>query len=83
MQWIVAAVKTGIDWPTTDSSVEYAGREFVLRPESKEVYADIVTRLGVESRRQKVEGELFRFCSIVLDCNRSTKGRDSRPNQCP
>lgn len=61
----MCGVQSGIGWPTKASPIKYAGREFILRPESKEFYADIITRFETGESVTKIEEEVFRFCSVL------------------
>lgn len=66
--WLVAVIDNSlgcIGWPTEDVEIQYAGRTFTLRPESGDLYADIITEFTSNNDRVQVEGELLRFCSMV------------------
>lgn len=61
----MCGVQSGIGWPTEDTPITYARREFILRPESKEFYADIITRFETGESLTEIEEEVSRFCSVL------------------
>jgi hypothetical protein len=63
--WIVTAVESSIGWPIDNVEVEYQRQIFLLRPEAKEHYADVVSQIDNQSDRVEVENEIKRFLSFI------------------
>lgn len=63
--WIVTAVESSIGWPSSNVSVEYQRRKFLLRPEAIEHYADVVLHIDNKCDPVEIESEIRRFLSVL------------------
>src|SRR5947208_3351831 len=64
-QWMIVTVETGIEWPTEETTITFAGRTLMLRPPDGNAAADVRLEYDhPESRRDAFEA-ISRFLSAL------------------
>lgn len=64
-RWLTVGVESGIFWPTKEIVLRYDGREFILRPESKDLAPTVAVALDDPDRDDEALLTIRRFLSAL------------------